>query len=106
MPPDTLNVIEPFGAPLHEAGVELADRFSAAHYVVAQDWTTGDLTCHVTWERGGSWTSIEVGTIAADADADTVPSIKQAADGSLRVAYISGGSVVTKHSNDEGVTWV
>lgn len=83
-----------------------ADRFSAAHYVVAQDWTTGDLTCHVTWERGGSWTSIEVGTIAADADADTVPSIKQAADGSLRVAYISGGSVVTKHSNDEGVTWV
>jgi hypothetical protein len=83
-----------------------ADRFSSAHYVVAQDWTTGDLTCHVTWERGGAWTSIEVGTIAADADADTVPSIKQAADGSLRVAYIAGGSVVTKHSNDEGVTWV
>lgn len=83
-----------------------ADRFSSAHYVVAQDWTTGDLTCHVTWERGGAWTSIEVGAIAADADADTVPSIKQAADGSLRVAYIAGGSVVTKHSNDEGVTWV
>lgn len=83
-----------------------ADRFSGAHYVVAQDWTTGDLTCHVTWERGGAWTSIEVGAIAADADADTVPSIKQAADGSLRVAYIAGGSVVTKHSNDEGVTWV